>query len=84
MDSASPENHNSAWLRVFKGKKESNLSWSLREGVRVAASLHGVWTSYDLSLDALLFTRFVSEITEGESGEEICSLLITYSLFLLL
>lgn len=31
----------------------------------------GLSTSCDFSLDAILFTRFVHEITTGEAGEEI-------------
>ena len=30
-------------------------------------------TSYDFSVDALLFTQSVHEMTEGEAGEEIWS-----------
>ena len=36
------------------------------------------------SLDALLFTHFVQEITEGEAGKEIWSSVDSYSSFLLL
>ena len=33
----------------------------------------GSWTSYDLSLDVILFTQFVQEITEREGRKEVWS-----------
>ena len=41
-------------------------------------------TSCDLSLDSVLFTQLVWEITEGEAWEKIWPLLVTYASFLLL
>ena len=43
----------------------------------------GLLTFYDLSLDAILFTQFVCEFTEGETREDTRSS-VNYSSFLLL
>ena len=42
------------------------------------------WVTISFSLDALLFTQFVQQITEGEAGEEIWSSVDSYFSFLCL
>ena len=70
-------------MNVLKGKRRSNFSWSWDGG---QASCHlplqaSSLIPWSLSLEALLFTQSVCELTEGEAGEEIWSSWITYSSF---
>ena len=76
-DSAQP------W-KFLKGKKEV-ISVNHWNGVRIGDSplCACLSTSCDFSLDAILFTQFVHEVTEGEAREEIWSS-VTYSSLLLL
>lgn len=74
--------------QAVTGRKISVNRWdrgqSHHHAPLCAGLFAGLLTSCDLSLDSVLFTQLVWEITEGEAWEKIWPLLVTYASFLLL